>query len=196
MQFVGHLDLHHSWERTFRRSGLPLAYTQGFHPQPRINLACALPLGFTSQCEMIDVWLEENFSLDQIQEALAAALPPGLSVHAIEVIDPQAPALQTQVNSTIYIITFLDKIPDLDERLHRMISAEHLPRQRRSKPYDLRPLIEALSTLSRDEFGQDIIRVQLAAREAATGRPEELLDELGIKFETTRVHREELLFRS
>ena len=47
MRFTGHLDLHRAWERTFRRAHLPLAYTQGFHPQPRIQLAGALPLGFT-----------------------------------------------------------------------------------------------------------------------------------------------------
>ena len=40
MRYTGHLDLHRAWERTFRRAGLPLAYTQGFSPHPRINLAC------------------------------------------------------------------------------------------------------------------------------------------------------------
>jgi radical SAM-linked protein len=63
MQYVGHLDLHKSWERTFRRSGLPLEYSQGFHPQPHLNLACALPVGFTSQCELLDAWLEQELPL-------------------------------------------------------------------------------------------------------------------------------------
>ena len=69
MQYVGHLDLHRSWERTFRRSGLPLAYSQGFHPQPRLNLACALPRGFTSQCEIFDAWLEQDVPIDRDQRS-------------------------------------------------------------------------------------------------------------------------------
>ena len=194
MQYIGHLDLHRSWERTFRRSGLPLAYSQGFNPQPRLNLACALPLGFTSQCEILDAWLEQDLPIAQIQETVSNALPPGLVVHSVEMIDLQAPTLQTQVNSAIYVITFFDDIPDLKDRLQRIISADHLPRIRRNKSYDLRSLIEEIALLPQNDSGNYEVRVQLAAREAATGRPEELLDELGIKFEATHVHREKLIF--
>lgn len=196
MQYVGHLDLHRSWERTFRRSGLPLAYSQGFHPQPRLNLACALPLGFTSQCEIIDAWLEQDIPIAQIHETVANALPPGLEVHSVEIIDLQVPALQTQVISAVYVITFLDEIPDLDDRVQRIISADHLPRLRHNKSYDLHSLIEGITLLPQIDGGNCAIRVQLAAREAATGRPEELLDELGIKFEATHVHREKLILAS
>ena len=196
MQYVGHLDLHRSWERTFRRSGLPLAYSQGYHPQPRLNLACALPLGFTSQCEIIDAWLEQDIPIDQIQETVSTALPPGLEVQGLEIIDLQAPALQTQVTSAVYVVTFLDEIPDLDDRIQRIISADHLPRIRRNKSYDLRSLIEGIALLPQNDGGNRGLRVQLAAREAATGRPEELLDEMGIKFEATHVHREKLILAS
>jgi radical SAM-linked protein len=194
MQYIGHLDLFRSWERTFRRSGLPLAYSLGFHPQPRLNLACALPLGFTSECEIIDAWLEQTLPLAQIQQAIGSVLPPGLAILGLEIIDAQAPALQTQVTSAIYVITFLDPIPDLEERIQRIISANQLPRQRRNKPYNLLPLIEDLASIPPNEIGKDRLRVQLAAREAASGRPEELLDEMGIKFEATHVHREKLIY--
>jgi radical SAM-linked protein len=196
MQYVGHLDLHRSWERTFRRSGLPLAYSQGFHPQPRLNLACALPLGFTSQCEILDAWMENDIPTAQIIEAVSGALPPGLEIHDLEIIDISAPALQTQVTAAVYVITFLDDIPDLDIRLQRIISSDHLPRLRRNKPYDLRPLIEDISLFSQNDGIKYGLRTQLAAREAATGRPEELLDELGVKFEAARVHREQIIIRS
>lgn len=196
MKYVGHLDLHRSWERTFRRSGLPLAYSQGFHPQPRLNLACALPLGFTSQCEILDAWLEQDLPLEQVQEALSAALPPGLDINDLEEVDSSAPALQTQVIAAVYTITFLDEIPDLPDRLQRIITAEHLPRLRRNKPYDLHPLIEQLTQVPRNAGGYYRVCVQVAAREAATGRPEELLEEMGIKFEATHVHREKLILKN
>jgi len=196
MRYVGHLDLFRSWERTFRRSGLPLAYSLGFHPQPRLNIACALPLGFTSECEIIDAWLESNLPLPQIQQAIEPILTPGLGIQGLEIIDNQLPALQTQVTSAVYMITFLDEIPDLGERLQRIVTAENLPRQRRDKSYDLRPLIEEMASIPPDLSGNQRLRIQLSAREAATGRPEELIDEMGIKFENTRVHREKLIFRS
>jgi radical SAM-linked protein len=196
MRYVGHLDLFRSWERSFRRSGLPLAYSQGFHPQPKMNLACALPLGFTSECEMLDVWLEQELSLPNIQGSLSHTLPPGLQIINIEMVDLSAPSLQSQVVSAVYTITLLDPVPDIASRLSRVTSANQLPRFRRNKPYDLRPLIENLILDSIGEPGKQILRVQLAARESATGRPEELLDELGIVFFSTHVHREKLVLRS
>jgi radical SAM-linked protein len=193
MQYVGHLDLHHSWERTFRRSGLPLAYSQGFHPQPRLNLGCALPVGFTSQCELLDAWLERDIPITEIGDCISLALPPGLQIRSLELVDVNAPALQTQVTSAVYLITFLDPIPDLIDRLQKVIHSEHLPRLRHNKSYDLRPLIENVASLSQNVEGKNELHVQLAVREAATGRPEELLDELGVKFEATRIHREKLI---
>ena len=55
LRYTGNLDMHKIWERTMRRARLPLAYSQGFHPQPRINQASPLPLGMVSQVEMVDV---------------------------------------------------------------------------------------------------------------------------------------------
>lgn len=196
MRFTGHLDLFRSWERTFRRSGLPLAYSNGFHPQPRLNLACALPLGFTSECEILDVWLEYEIELPQINQTINEVLPPGIEVKKIELIDIQSPALQTQVLSSVYVITFLDEIPDLNDRLQRIQSAEHLFRQRRNKSYDLRPLIEQITLMPKPESGYQKLHIQLSARESATGRPEEVVDQMNIKFENTRVHREMLIFIS
>jgi radical SAM-linked protein len=196
MQYVGHLDLHRSWERTFRRSGLPLEYSHGFHPQPHLNLACALPLGFTSQCELLDAWLEGDLPDNEIYSALSLALPPGLDIPHLQAVDLHAPALQTQVISARYMIKLLDPVPDLPDRLQRVLSADNLPRLRRGKPYDLRPLIEEATLVEQDRDGRFLIQVQMTARESATGRPEELLAELGIKFEDTHIHREKLILNS
>jgi len=193
MRYTGHLDLHRTWERSFRRARLPLAYSQGFHPQPRLNLACALPLGFTSDCEVLDAWLEQELSIADVMSALEPSLPPGINIHQIEVVDQHLPALQTQVQSADYVVTLLGSPPDLSERIDRMVNAASLPRVRRNKPYDLRPLIEDLQQIS-DHAGQPRLAIRMTAREAATGRPEELLAELGIPFEATRVHRVSLNF--
>ncbi len=193
MRYTGHLDLHRTWERVFRRAGLPLAYSQGYHPQPRLNLAAALPLGFTSQAEIADAWLEKELPPEQVKQALIEALPPGIQIIEVESVDPALPALQTLVQSAEYEVTLLDRSQKLDERLVELLAASSLPRQRRGKEYDLRPLIEELYRLPDDEVGRQRIFMRLAAREAATGRPEEALAVLEVLPESARVHRTRLI---
>jgi radical SAM-linked protein len=55
LRYTGQIDLHRIWERSARRADLPLAYSHGYHPQPKIQLAAALPLGFSSRCEVVDL---------------------------------------------------------------------------------------------------------------------------------------------
>jgi len=195
MRYTGHLDLHRTWERTFRRARLPLAYSQGFHPQPRLNLACALPLGLTSDCELLDAWLETDQPLAVILEVLVEAAPPGIRIHQIDEITTPLPALQTQVSAADYTVTLLDPLPDLSERLASLAASPTLPRVRRDKPYDLRPLIEAIDRLPPDEAGQSRFHLRLATRDSATGRPEEVLAVLGIPLEATRIHRTAIILQ-
>lgn len=194
MRYTGHLDLHRTWERTFRRALLPLAYSQGFNPHPRLNLAAALPLGFTSEGEVLDAWLSEELPVEEVAARLQPALPPGLGVERIEVIEGKVPTLQTQVRSSEYEVTLVEACPDLPDRLQSLLEAASLPRERRNKAYDLRPLIEGLEMLPEGEQGYPRFMVRLAARESATGRPEEVLEALGIRPEQARVHRKRLFF--
>ena len=190
MRFTGHLDLHRTWERTFRRTGLPLAYTSGFNPQPRLQLACALPLGFTSQCELLDAWLEASLSLIEIEQALLDAQPPGILLHQVDEVDPHEPSLPSQVDSVVYTVRLRQSASDLRSRIDSLLQSAILPRERRGKPYDLRPLIEALEVSPDDPA---LIQMRLAAREAATGRPEEVLAALDLGEATARIHRTSLI---
>jgi radical SAM-linked protein len=205
LRFTGHLDLHKLWERAARRAELPLAYSQGFHPQPKISLAAALPLGFSSRSEVMDMRLNEEISLDEIKERLRQNLPGGIQVLNVESVDERAPALQTQVVSAEYevILTELVERSELKRRATEVMHAESLPRERRGKRYDLRPLIEEILVLESDSLLSGLqeqtpavlIFMRLAAREGATGRPEEVLETLGIPAETARVVRTRLIFQ-
>jgi radical SAM-linked protein len=196
MRYTGHLDLHRAWERTFRRAGLPLAYSQGFNPHPRLNLASALPLGFTGEAEVIDAWLDEDLPLSQVQSALQPALPPGLQLVQIESVDLHLPALQTVLEASEYRLVFLEPFPALEERISALLSATNLPRRWRERDYDLRPLVLDIHLLPTDSAGLPQLSLRLSAREAATGRPEEVISVLGRDPNLARVHRTCLLFRS
>src|SRR5512146_447057 len=87
LKYIGHLDLQTLWERTARRAGLPLAYSHGFHPQARISFASALPLGFSSQAEVMDIRLQSEVDLQQLLERLQQALPAGITVLDVQSVD-------------------------------------------------------------------------------------------------------------
>ncbi|HSF82621.1 MAG TPA: TIGR03936 family radical SAM-associated protein [Anaerolineales bacterium] len=194
MRYTSHLDLHRTWERTFRRAKLPLAYTQGFKPHPKLNLASALPLGFTSSGEVLDVWFEDELQLDDIERKLNHALPPGLVIHKLDDVDLRLPSLQTQLIAAEYLVTLLQPSPELDARLNTMVAAEILPRERRGKSYDLRPLIYELQRVEDSKDGCQRIKMRLAAQEGATGRPEEVLQCAYIDSLSARVQRTHLVF--
>ena len=200
LRYTGHLDLHKLWERAARRAQLPLAYSHGFHPQPKMNIAAALPLGFSSRCEVMDMRLEHEIQLEGVREKLQQTLPAGIQVLNVENADERAPALQTQVASAEYQVTLTGLIDgsELKRKIDSVMESESIIRERRGKKYDLRPLIEGLSLTPAalpDESGEKIF-MRLAAREGATGRPEEVLDTLGIPFEETRIERTNLIFLS
>ena len=191
MRYTGNLDINKVLERTLRRANLPLAYSQGFHPQPRMNQACPLPLGMISYAEILDCWLEEDLSIDEISARLQPALPPGIEINSINEIDLHEPKVQTLVDSTEYIATLLGEVPaeELAQRIENILSADTLPRERRGKKYDLRPLIENLEMLAPDENGRQCFLMHLAARQGATGRADEVLDALGFEPGTARIAR-------
>jgi radical SAM-linked protein len=193
LRYTGHLDLHKLWERAARRAELPLAYSQGFHPQPKMNMAAALPLGFSSRCEVMDMKLEQDIQLESLPTRLNSTLPSGLQVVDVEQVDERAPALQTQVVSAEYEVTLTEAVDgsELKRKVDSVIESKSIVRERRGKTYDLRPLIEEVSLLSDGK-----IFMRLSAREGATGRPEEVLDVLGIAFEGTRIERTRLIFQS
>ena len=194
MRYSGHLDLHRTWERTFRRAGLPLAYSQGFNPHPRLNLASALPLGFTSQEEVLDAWLEQDLPLSEVQAALENALPPGLRLVQIEREDLGATALQTELKASDYLVTFIEPIPELETRAQEVLATQKLVRLRRKKEYDLRPLILGLEVLPVDEQGNPRLSMRLKACEGATGRPDEVLEAMGADPLCARIERKRLHF--
>lgn len=194
LRYTGHLDLHKLWERAARRAQLPLAYSQGFHPQPRMNIAAALPLGFSSRCEVIDLRLEQEIPLDGLAAKLNDTMPEGIRVLGIEQVDERAPALQVQVTSAEYEVKSVDTGfgSDLKRKIDSVLESTSIIRTRRGKQYDLRPLIMTLAC--NEEFTQ--IHMILSAKEGATGRPEEVLDVLGIAFDETRIERTRLNFLS
>jgi radical SAM-linked protein len=188
LKFTGNLDMMKVWERTFRRAGLKIAYSQGFHPQPKIHQALPLPLGFTSQNDLLDFWLDSDESLGEISKKLERALQPGIMVQEYQVVPAALKPLQTLVTSAEYLVRMETESihADLTERIEKLLRQNECLRERRGKQYDLRPLIESLQI---DKDDTSVLLMTLAARPGATGRPEEVLDALGIAMQDIEIMR-------
>ncbi len=202
IKYISHLDLMRLWERTLRRARLPLAYSHGFNPRPKIAVAAPLPVGFTSRGEVMDVVLERHISPYNFAKGLALHLPPGLEVLSVEEVYPKLPSLQSQVRAAEYRVTVSwDGLQEemeeklLAEQVRQLLVAEQLPRQRRGKDYDLRPLIEDLRVEGKEADGW-VLGMRLRAGSQGTGRPDEVLDALGLADKLYVVRRERLLMLS
>lgn len=195
LRYVGHHDLARAWERVLRRAEAPLEYSQGFNPRPRMQLAAALPVGVSSESELLDVWLTRPLDpLGEWIERLQATSPHGLTALAIEDIPIREPALPALVTHAEYTLTPLDPALDretLASRVDELLRAERLERERSNgKRYDLRPLIRELALLD-----DGVIWAAMAAGDAGVGRADELVDALGLSLIQLRAHRIRLHLR-
>ena len=189
-RFTSHLDLHRAWGRLLRRARLPILYSKGFNPRPRIQLSTALPLGFTSEHELADIWLTEEIPCPEILERLQCSAPPGTSILEVERAALNDPALPSQIDAVSYIVQVYTDLTeeDLSSAIQDLLLTKVLERERRGKTYDLRPLIQELE-ISSDGMENPSIRMKLAAKEGATGRPEEVLFALDLDPATAKIHR-------
>lgn len=193
-RFIGHLDLARTLERMLNRAQIPLAYTQGYNPRPRMQLATALPLGFTSECEIADIWLLEQIDPKSALQALAPKSAPGIEIRKLYEVPLKQPALQPEEGT--YLVTLLDLENDetLKVKVNHLLEAEHLWRERRGKEYDLRPLIFNLKILDEDNRSQQLL-MQLSLLPGKTGRPDEVLAALDLDPFAARIHRTELVLK-
>ncbi len=195
LKFIGHLDMARTWQRIARRADLPLAYSEGFNPQPRLMFAAALPVGCTSDHEELDMVLSPACDIADVQARLDHALPTGMKVISIREVPYSAPALQAQLIATEFEITVegVDAIAGLNDRVAEFLAATEIMRERRGKPYNLRPLVQAL-TIEPGGADRVVIRSRLQATEAGTGRPDELAAALGLDPSTVKIKRTNLIY--
>jgi radical SAM-linked protein len=190
MRFTGMLDVQRSLERTLRRARMKVAYTRGFNPHPRLSLGAALPLSLTSDCELADVWLEGNEDPAGLLAGLQREQPPGLEILEMKRVPEGEPSLEMQIVAAEYLAEFESTASsrEIRDRVRALLEMDSLPRQRRGKTYDLRPLIEELEV----QDGSAVLRMRLASREGATGRPDEVLLALGLDPAAARICRTRL----
>ena len=176
LRYVGHLDLMRTWERSFRRAHLPLAYTQGFSPHARLALGAPLAVGFEGDRELLDAWMSPHVAPLDVVEGLRGELPAGLSVVAVEEVPHEEPSLQSAITSAMYELVFDRDDIDRDElqwRVDGLLATHELEweeqRGKKTRVYDLRATVRDLDV--RVERERVVVAMHLEAREGLTGGP-------------------------
>ncbi|MGD1861843.1 MAG: TIGR03960 family B12-binding radical SAM protein [Leptolyngbyaceae cyanobacterium] len=104
LALLGHLDLVRLFDRAVRRAALPIAFTGGYHPGPRISPANALPLGATSSGEIVDFELTAAVELAEFRQRLAAQLPSDMPVYDLEDVSLSAPSATKSLEQAEYLL--------------------------------------------------------------------------------------------
>ena len=104
LRLLSHLDLLRLFDRAIRRAALPIAYSGGYHPMPRMIPASALSLGLTSEGELIDLELTEDMDPQVALEQLQAQFPPDVPIYAVESVAPDSPSVTEAIQTAQFRI--------------------------------------------------------------------------------------------
>ena len=182
IRFASHRDIAKVWERALRRANIPLIYSEGFSPRPKIAFGLALPTGAESECEYLDVQINnKNIGaslIGEIPETLNSHLPEGIRVTGMVEIEKKTTSLQQAVTSCLWEITVEEDQGIVDSWIHKVINANELriERSRKGKVVtdDIRPFISNVHASGIDREGYVVLEAELRTQPRSL-RPNELI---------------------
>jgi radical SAM family uncharacterized protein/radical SAM-linked protein len=184
MRFLSHLELAHLFYRASKRADLPLCFSEGFHPMPRIVFATALPVGMESLMEIVDIECEGKITPAEVLERLNRTLPPGVEIMEAEEV-PLFFHLSSLSHPSVYWIPldhFFSKeeaIPKIEKALDEKEFLVHQERDGKKRSVDIRPLIEKMelkekkgSSGETSQWGVELVLRRVTGR---TAKPIEIV---------------------
>ena len=201
IKFISHLDIMRLWERALRRAQIPLAYSEGFSPHPRLSLAAPLAVGVTSEAELMDVFITKLVSPHWFNSTASQQLPLGMERLGLYQIALTMPSLQSQVRFAEYKVDVETKKEpkDVESAVSALLSVEHLPwhhqRDTGQRNYDLRALIDDLWLIDW-HHPRCTIGMRLRCDSGGSGRPEQVTSALGFTHYPQSIHRTKLILEA
>lgn len=199
LTYASVLDMGRLWERLLRRAHILTAHTQGYNPRPRLQFATALPVGYSSASEILDVYLGERTGLREFLADARAQCPKGLTIIGVEEVPIGAVSLQSLIREAQYRVRiWAEESPhEIRAAIDRLLARPKIVRQRMRKrkmvDYDLRRLLHNVR-LSSSTDGQHELQMVVSCGQGGSGRPEEVLDELGLQVRRYAIHRTRLIW--
>lgn len=195
LRFISHHDTLRMFRRALARADLPLRFSEGFNPHPRVNLPLPRPVGISSDAEALLLETDRDVDPSDMLTRLARHMPRGVELRGIAPIATGAPAPE----EVAYRIEFDDGAPaDLDERVSAFMEAATInvvrksPKSPNSKTVNVRPFVIAMRT------HENAVEFTLRMDGGASARPSEVAIALGLSPEAHfhRIHRLEVRWRS
>lgn len=174
LRYISHRDLLRTLERLFRRAGLQLAMSQGFHPKPRMSFPAALAVGMVGANEWMEIELNESLSAEALQQGIGQQAPAGLTFLEVQVL---APGEKIRVRSLSYEIEVPEpRRADVLSKMDELLSKTSYLAQRDdgSAAVDVRPALEDLT------LNEDRLRMRLLVNDQGGARPRAVLAALGL----------------
>lgn len=190
LRYLSHLDLLRAWQRAIRRTGIPMAYSAGFNPHPKMSFASALAVGVTSEAEYLDIVFARDLDKEDVAR-LSSMLPSGMRILATREVPSETPPLMALVAAASYTVPVGREHADtLQKNIHSLLQAVSLPVEREGKKgirtIDVRPYLYRLQMLEEDG---PLLWLLLGSGSEGGARPGEILALLGIKEEEITLHR-------
>jgi len=198
VKYISHLDLMRLWQRALIRSGISLAYTEGFNPHPKISLAAPLAVGVTSDAELMDIILAKPVSPHFFTATLNSHLPAGVKVLNAYQVALTLPSLPSQMRYAEYEVAVATekRQKEVESAISSLLSRKELPwehqRDTGPKRYDLRPLIDDIWLIGYHD-GDCTIGMRLRCDNSGSGRPEQVTSALGFTQHPRSLRRTKLI---
>ncbi|MCK4502482.1 MAG: TIGR03960 family B12-binding radical SAM protein [Desulfuromonadales bacterium] len=151
-RMVGHLEYLKMFQRAVRRAQLPIRFSQGFHPSPKVSYLEALPMGVSSEAELVDLELLYHVPVEQIVSDINVQLPEGFKITEAEIVPWKSPSPSASVASSCYRVPLPELPPDdLAERIISFLDADQVlivrSKQGQEKEVDIRSDVVELSQI-------------------------------------------------
>lgn len=173
--YISHLDLNRCMLRIFRRSKLPVWYTEGFNPHPYYSFALALSLGFESECEIMDFNITEDISLEEVKERLNAVMPEGMGVVSVS---EQKKKITEIAKAEYSILIDAQNTEELIAEFNKFMAKDEINVEKKTKKgiktVDIKPAIEVVSIVA-DE-GKVLLDMRLPAGTKTNYNPTLVID--------------------
>lgn len=179
LRFTSHRDFGRAFERAVRRAGLPIAYSSGFNPHPRISYANASPTGAASEAEYLEIGLRTPCDPDDVRAALDGALPSGLDVLEVVVAGPGALADRLDAGHWRIELTGVS-LREAEESVTRFLATDRVEVERMTKrgvrSFDCRGAVVSLSVAGRTSGHGECAILDLVVRHGTPAvRPDDIL---------------------
>jgi radical SAM-linked protein len=199
VKYIAHLDLALAWERALRRAQIPLAYSKGFNPQPKVQFACSLPLGSMGRAEIVDIITTVPVTPAEALVKIRQALPGGIELQSIEEVPLREPALQALVHQGEYSVLVETGVTaaELKQRIDALLAADEVMltrrRKKKNETFNLRPWLHQLKLVS-IENGEAHLHMRLATGQFGNLRPVDVLRALDLADNWAEIERTRLIF--